>query len=202
MNEEVKEKTKEEVQKEEVRQESSPKTEPEELSKVKKEKKENKYKEQVAKLESELANLKNEYLKVFAEMENTKKRLKEETIKDRKYASQKIAGELIQPIDMLSKIVSSKAPSKEIENYLVGFQMICSQLMEALKKEGVSEIEALGKPFDPVLMQAMSVETKEDTDDNIVVQVLQTGYMFKDRVLRPAMVIVNKKNKEEKKEEE
>ena len=78
----------------------------EEAPKTKKEKKD-KYKEQIEKLEAELTNQKNEYLKVFAEMENTKKRLKEEAIKDRKYASQKVVGELINPIDMLVKIVNS-----------------------------------------------------------------------------------------------
>ena len=61
--------------------------------------KKNKYKEKIAKLEEDYAKLHNEYLKVYAEMENTKKRLKEEAIKDRKYASQKVVGELINPID-------------------------------------------------------------------------------------------------------
>ncbi|MDE7105777.1 MAG: nucleotide exchange factor GrpE [Anaeroplasmataceae bacterium] len=197
MNEEVKvEETKEEEKTTEETEEAS-----KEEVKTKKEKKD-KYKEQVAKLEAELKEQHNEYLKVFAEMENTKRRLKEEAVKDRKYASQKVIGELINPIDMLCKIVASPAPSPEIANYLIGFQMITNQLMDILKAEGLKEIEALQKEFDPNLMQAMSTENVEDAPDNIVLKVMQSGYMYKDRILRPAMVVVNKKEQKENKEEE
>ena len=186
MNEEVKveEETKEEEKTVETEEASK------EEVKTKKEKKD-KYKEQVAKLEAELKEQHNEYLKVFAEMENTKRRLKEEAVKDRKYASQKVIGELINPIDMLCKIVNSPAPSPEIANYLIGFQMITNQLMDILKAEGLKEIEALEKEFDPNLMQAMSTESVEDAKDNIVLKVMQSGYMYKDRVLRPSMVKVS-----------
>ena len=174
----------------------------EEAPKTKKEKKD-KYKEQIEKLEAELTSQKNEYLKVFAEMENTKKRLKEEAIKDRKYASQKVVGELINPIDMLVKIVNSPAPSPEIANYLIGFKMLANQLIDILKAEGLKEIESnVGMEFDPTVMQAMSVEENAEFEDNTIIRVMQTGYMYKDRILRPAMVIVNKKNIEQKKEEE
>ncbi|MDE5855946.1 MAG: nucleotide exchange factor GrpE [Anaeroplasmataceae bacterium] len=197
MNEEVKveDKVQEEKKTEETEESSK------EEVKTKKEKKD-KYKEQIAKLEADLKEQHNEYLKVFAEMENTKRRLKEEAVKDRKYASQKVIGELINPIDMLCKIVASPAPSPEIANYLIGFQMITNQLMDILKGEGLTEIEALQKEFDPNLMQAMSTENVEDAPDNVVLKVMQTGYMYKDRILRPAMVVVNKKEQKEKEEEE
>ncbi len=190
--EEVKEDKVEE--KEEIQEEAS------ENSEEPKKEKKNKYKEQVVKLEAELANLKNEYLKVYAEMENTKKRLKEEAIKDRKYASQKVVGDLINPIDMLIQIVNMPTDSPEVQNYQVGFQMIANQLVDILKSEGLSPIEALGKEFDPNVMHAVQTEESEDAE-NIVLKVMQQGYMFKDRVLRPAMVVVSKK-KEEKKEDE
>ena len=198
MTEEVKEEIKEEQK---VEQEKDPVKEPTTEDQRSKKEKKDKYKDQIAKLEAELKEQKNEYLKVFAEMENTKRRLKEEAIKDRKYASQKVIGELINPIDMLVKIVNSEAPSPEIANYLIGFQMISNQLVEILKNEGLSEIEAQGKEFDPSLMQAMSTEENADLPDNAVLKVMQTGYMYKDRVLRPAMVIVNKINQEKKEEE-
>jgi len=193
IKEDIKEELKEELKEEEVK---------EETPKTKKEKKD-KYKEQIAKLEAELSNQKNEYLKVFAEMENTKKRLKEESIKDRKYSSQKVVGELINPIDMLVKIVNSPAPTPEIANYLIGFKMLANQMIDILKAEGLAEIESVvGKEFDPTVMQAMSVEENDELEENTIVRVMQTGYMYKDRVLRPAMVIVSKKKIEEKKEEE
>ena len=188
--------------KETVAEETVKETSEKEVKKEKKEKK-NKHQEQITKLEAELAQLKNDYLKVFAEMENTKRRLKEEAVKDRKYASQKVVGELINPIDMLVKIVNSPAPSPEIANYLIGFKMLANQLIDILKAEGLKEIESnVGMEFDPTVMQAMSVEENAEFEDNTIIRVMQTGYMYKDRILRPAMVIVNKKNIEQKKEEE
>lgn len=195
---------KEEVKVEENITEDSEKTKIESAEEAKdeaKKEKKNKYKEQIAKLEADYASLKNEYLKVYAEMENTKRRLKEEAIKDRKYASQKVVGELINPIDMLLQIVNMPASSPEVQNYQIGFQMIAGQLMDILKGEGLAPIEAMGKEFNPAVMHAVQTEESEDAE-NMVLKVMQPGYMFKDRVLRPAMVVVSKKKTEEKKEEE
>ena len=192
MAEEIKEEVKEETEKVE-----SEKTE----TKTKKEKKD-KYKEQIQKLEEELKVQKNEYLKVFAEMENTKKRLKEEAIKERKYASQKVISELINPIDMLVKIVEFGSPNPEIQNYLFGFKMITDQLVNILQAEGLSEVQALNKEFDPKTMDAMSVVENDELEENTVVEVKQAGYMYKDRLVRPAMVVVSKKSKKEESVEE
>ena len=188
-NEEIKEEVKEEVEEQ---------TSEEAKEETKKEKK-NKYKEQIAKLEADYATLKNDYLKVYAEMENTKRRIKEEAIKDRKYASQKVVGELIQPIDMLIQILNMPAPSQEVQNYQIGFQMIANQLLEVLKAEGLAPIK-VEKEFDPKYMEAMQTECVEGYEDNQVIRVLQAGYMYKDRVLRPAIVVVNKKEIKEEKE--
>ena len=179
---------------------------------TKKEKK-NKHKEEIDKLnkkinelEEELKVQKNEYLKVFAEMENTKKRLKEEAIKDRKYASQNVVGELVNPIDMLVQIVNMPATTPEVQNYQMGFQMIANQLVDILKSEGLAPIVAEGKEFDPKCMNAVETMWDESKPEGMVLKVMQSGYMYKDRVLRPAMVSVNKKPEEpkleEKKEEE
>ena len=166
----------------------------------------NKLQKKIESLEAELKVQKNEYLKVFAEMENTKKRLKEEAIKDRKYASQNVIGELINPIDMLIQIVNMPASTPEVQNYQMGFQMIANQLVDILKSEGLAPVEALGKEFDPKKMQAMETTWDSEKPEGIVLKVMQTGYLYKDRVLRPAMVVVNKKVEEpkleEKKEEE
>ena len=187
---------------EEVKEESTEeKVEEKETESETKKDKKNKYKEKIAKLEEDYAKLHNEYLKVYAEMENTKKRLKEEAIKDRKYASQKVVGELINPIDMLTQIVNMPTDNPEVKNYQIGFQMIAKQLTDVLEAEGLKKIESLGKEFDPTVMQA--VETVVGEKPNMVAKVMQEGYMYKDRVLRPAMVVVTKKEEiiEEKKEE-
>lgn len=208
----------EEIKKEELKEENKPvdeakknpeekKEEPESKKdkrnkeKEKFDKLEKKYLDDIKKLEEDNKNLRNEYLKCLAEVENTKRRLKEESIKDRKYASQKVVGELINPIDMLVKIIDMPASNPEVQNYQIGFKMIANQLVDILKSEGLAPVKALGERFNPAFMQA--VETKEDPekDDEIVLSVMQEGYMYKDRVLRPAMVVVNKKNVEKKEEE-
>ena len=187
---------------------ASPKEETEAPKKENKKEKKDKQKEVISKLEAEkkkleedYKNLKNEYLKAYAELENTKKRLKEEAIKDRKYASQKVVGELINPVDMLKMIVNMPAPSPEIQNYVIGFQMITNQLVDILKGEGLAPIEAkVGDEFDPRVMQVVDTAYEEDKKENTILAIKQAGYMYKDRVLRPVMVLVNKKP-EEKKEE-
>ncbi|MBQ9900644.1 MAG: nucleotide exchange factor GrpE [Acholeplasmatales bacterium] len=206
MAEEIKEDIKDQVE-----EKSDEKIEAKEAKETKKEKKEKKSKEQekiekleveIAKLKEENAKLKNEYLKAHADSQNFQKRINDQAIKDRKYASQGVIGELINPIDMLIQIVNMPAPSPEIQNYVIGFQMITNQLTDILKNEGLAPIEAkVGKEFDPNKMQAVETSNDESMEDNVITKVMQPGYMYKDRVLRPAMVVVNKKVvKEETKE--
>ncbi len=202
---------------EEIKEEKDQVKEPEEkveakeAKETKKEKKEKKSKEQekiekleveIAKLKEENAKLRNEYLKAHADSQNFQKRINDQAIKDRKYASQNVIGELINPIDMLIQIVNMPAPSPEIQNYVIGFQMITNQLTDILKNEGLAPIEAkVGKEFDPNKRQAVETSNDDSMEDNVITKVMQPGYMYKDRVLRPAMVVVNKKVvKEETKE--
>ena len=203
------------MQEEEIKKESTEeevKEEKETSEKVeKKEKKEkkDKHKEEIAKLEAKnkeleekYAELKNEYLKAYAELENTKKRIKQEQITDRKYASQKVVGELIGPVDMLQMIINMPVSSPEVQNYVIGFQMITNQLVDILKGEGLGPIDAkVLAEFDPKIMQVVDTRFEEDKADNVVLEIKQAGYMYKDRVLRPAMVVVNKKPEETKKED-
>jgi molecular chaperone GrpE len=100
---------------------------------------------------------------------------------------------------MLIQILNMPAPSQEVQNYQIGFQMIANQLLEVLKAEGLAPIK-VEKDFDPKFMEAMQTECVEGYEDNQVIRVLQAGYMYKDRVLRPALVVVNKKEIKEEKE--
>lgn len=194
--------------KEEAEAEQKAEAEAKENKKESKKEKKNKHEQELAKkdleieaLQKEVAMWKNEYLKAHAETENFKKRTNEQLMKDRKYASQKIVGELINPIDMLVQIINMPAPSPEVSNYVIGFQMITNQLVDVLKNDGLAPIEALNKEFNPNNMQAVETVSQEDKPNGVVVKVMQPGYMYKDRVLRPAMVVVNKiENKEENEE--
>lgn len=170
--------------------------------KEKKDGKTQKLKEEIARLERELSAEKEKNLKEIAEMQTTKRRLKEESVNERKYASMKVCENLIGPIDMLVKIVNGPAPSEEIKNYQIGFQMIANQLLQVLEGEGLKEIPCkIDDEFDPKVMQVVTTEESE-LEVATVKKVLQSGYMYKDRVLKPVMVHVAlaKKIEEDKSE--
>jgi molecular chaperone GrpE len=81
--------------------------------------------------------------------------------------------------------------SKEVKNFLVGFEMIHKQFIDSLTSEGIEVIEAKGQPFDPNFHQAVMQEEVEDVEAGIVLNEMQKGYKLKDRVIRPAMVTVS-----------
>jgi molecular chaperone GrpE len=91
----------------------------------------------------------------------------------------------------MTMALAAKPEGEEAANFVKGFEMIRSQLENALSNEGVKEIEALNRPFDANTMQALMTEAKEGVEPGIVLEVLQKGYMLKDRLLRPALVKVS-----------
>ena len=80
-----------------------------------------------------------------------------------------------------------------LDSFKEGVKMIQNQLLQVLESESVKEIEALSKEFDPNYHQAVLTENNDELDDDMVSEVLQKGYLYKDRILRPSMVKVNKK---------
>ena len=163
----------------------------EENKKNKKHKKNHLYEENQA-LKKENAELKDQLLRNLAELENFKKRTNEERIKDRKYALADFLMQLIDIVDIFDKAVNKKTDDEKLKQFLDGFVMIDNSFKQILEKNGVKQIEALGKPFDPAYHSAIETVEVEGTDSNIVVEELMTGYIYKDRVLRPSMVKVSK----------
>ena len=147
-------------------------------------------KTRISELEGENVKLKNEYLKAYADTENTRRRLQQEAEQTRKYRIQSFALDILPVLDNLERALAIE-PTPETESYRKGVEMIYQQLIHALTKEGVSEIEAMGKEFDPNFHQALMMEAVEGVEPNHVTEVLQKGYMLKDRILRAAMVKVS-----------
>jgi molecular chaperone GrpE len=162
---------------------------------IKKEKK-NKLKEENDKLVQEVKNLKENLLRNAAELENFKKRINQERIQDRKYASKHLIFEILTPLDQLSKIVNMKTDNDMLKNFLIGFKMVNDQLFSVLEADGVKEIDALNKPFDPKLHYAIEKVSDESKDNGINLEVIQKGYTYKEQLLRPAMVKVNEWSEE------
>lgn len=158
---------------------------------LKKDKEVETLKEEIAKLQEELAASKNAYFKAYADTENLKKRLQSEAANTRKYRIQSFATEVLPVLDNLERALDVKSDDPNVLNYAKGFEMIHQQLIHILKQEGVEEIEALNQPFDANYHNALMQETKEGVESGIVIEVLQKGYMLKDRVLRASLVKVS-----------
>jgi len=145
------------------------------------------------KLELELQEWKNSYTRKLAEFQNFTKRKEAEVSEMKKYASEDIIIKLLDNIDNLERAVDASKESQNFDSLIEGVNMILNNLKHLLAEEGVEEIEAAGKEYDPYEHKAMITENKEELDDNVVVQVFQKGYKMKGKVVRPAMVTVNKK---------
>lgn len=154
--------------------------------------KKNKKDKLIEELQNEINLLKDKNIRVTAEMVNTVRRKDEETSRIMKYANESLITEILQVIDNFERALNQNIENEEISNYLKGMNMIYESLKGILVKYEVREIEALNKEFDPSIHQAvMQVEDKEK-GSNIVIEVMQKGYIYKDKVIRPAMVKVNK----------
>lgn len=142
-------------------------------------------------LSEEANKWKTEYYKVFADMENTKKRMNTEFENQKKFMMQSFVEELLPVIDNFERSLAAEAEDENLKNFLKGYQMIHDQLLMILEKNGVKAIEAEGKPFDPNFHQAVMTEEVEGMEPNMVVEELQKGYMLKDRVVRATLVKVS-----------
>ena len=149
--------------------------------------------DKVKKLEAELQEWKNSYTRKLAEFQNFTKRKENEVAEMRKYASEGIIVKLLDNVDNLERAVDASKESQNFDSLIEGVNMILNNLKNLLTEEGVEEIEAAGKEYNPYEHKAMITENKEELDDNVVVQVFQKGYKMKGKVVRPAMVTVNKK---------
>ena len=155
-------------------------------------KKEHKKDKKLEELQNEINALKDKNMRIAAEMVNTLRRKDEETNRLIKYSNESLITELLPVIDNFERALNVDAASNDIESYQKGMTMIYNSLKNILEKFEVKEIEAIDKEFDPSYHQAVMQEEKEGTKENIVIEVLQKGYTYKDKVIRPAMVKVSK----------
>jgi len=176
----------EKVEGEVVNENAEPKTE------IKKEKK-NKLKEKLEVQEAINKELKDKLLRNAAELENFKRRMNEERIKERKYASCDLVSDLVNILTNLDKCVNMETEDPMLKNFLIGFKMINNQLFDRLYQDGLEEIKVeKGMAFDPNIHHAIETTEVEDVESNIITEVVQKGYKYKERVIKPAMVKVNK----------
>lgn len=137
-------------------------------------------------------DLKEKVLRITAEMQNIKRRSEIDLANAYKYDGFDLMEKLLPILDNFERAISIK--QEGTEKFLEGFKMIYDNLRNILLSKGVTEIECLHKEFDPSTMNAVMTDTNEDYQNNVVLDVLQKGYMYQDKILRPAMVKVNERN--------
>jgi len=141
---------------------------------------------QLAKAESQ----KDDLLRTLADYENSRKRAARDLETERKFAHGKLATDLLPALDNLDRAVGAAKKAGDNSPLVQGVMATQFQILDVLKRYGITVIETLGQPFDPNLHQAVQMMPGQGQPANTVLQVLQQGFMIHDRVLRPASVVV------------
>jgi len=168
---------------------------------VKKDKKSKKYEEQIKLLEEKITlleeqkkELENESLRSKAELINYRKRKDEETQNMLKYANEDLLKELLPVMDNFERAINldDNNLDDELSKFLSGFKLIYSHMKNILENFGVKEVECLGKVFDANFETSVFMDSDPNYDDEVVLDVLQKGYTYNDKLLRSASVKINK----------
>ena len=142
-------------------------------------------------LQKKYDDIEDKYLRAEAEMANMTQRFKKEQEMLLKYEGQDLARDILPVIDNLNRALEIEVDNDASQQLKKGIEMVARDMEKALKNNNVTKIDSLGKVFDPTLHQAVkTVPVEEGQEPETIVQVFQDGYMLKDRVLRPAMVVV------------
>ena len=150
-------------------------------------------KKQVEVLNQKIGSMQEALLRNQAELQNYKRRKEEESEKVLKYKNEDLIKELLTVVDNFERAISmdDNDLSDEVSKFLAGFKLIYTTTIGILNKFEVKEISAEGIEFDPEYHHAVLTDHDENKPAGVVLEVLQKGYMYKDRVIRPAMVKVN-----------
>ena len=147
-----------------------------------------------SRLREELADAEDRLLRLQAEFENFRKRALRERQEALQYGSQNLFKDLVSVVDNLERAIAHARESGggDLASFLQGVELVQRELLGIFEKNHVTEIEALGKPFDPSLHEAMAQVESGAVPPNTVIEVLQKGFQLRDRLVRPARVIVAK----------
>lgn len=149
--------------------------------------------EQLVLAKTEAASYLNDLQRLQAEFENYRKRILKEQTDLLDHAAMALVHRLLAVLDNFELAVAAAESTRDFDRMLKGLELVFGELKEVLGSEGLEVIDAKGKPFDPTLHEAALEIPGEDEGELVVADVLRTGYTFKSRVLRPAMVKVTRR---------
>jgi len=150
--------------------------------------------QKMADLEEQLGKARDNWLRTAADFENFKKRAARERVEATQFANAALLQKLLPVLDTfeMAQAAAQNAEDEKIISLQAGVAMIQQQLKNILLEGGLEEIDATGKPFDPALHEAVSQQETSEVPEGRVVQQIRKGYRLRDRLLRPAAVIVAK----------
>lgn len=139
-------------------------------------------------------DFKEKYFYLAAEMQNMQRRFENEKQNLLKYGSEKILKDILDVVDNFERTLGfiNKDEDAKVKNIAIGIEMINKQLIDSLAKHGLTQVEALGKIFDPNFHEALAQMPAQGKEDLEIIEVQQNGYLLNERLLRPAKVIVTK----------
>lgn len=152
-----------------------------------------KLREKASELDAKAKDAEDKYLRLYAETDNFKKRMTRDFSEREKFCNEGIIKDLLPVLDNLERALAHAGESGGSDALTEGVQMVRKQLVDALAKNGVTQVESVGLPFDPAKQQAMMQVETDDYEEGTVVEEFQKGYFLNDRILRPAMVTVAKR---------
>lgn len=147
--------------------------------------------EKIEQLEKDLQEKESRLLRVQADFDNYRKRTRGEFEAIEKYRSQTLATELLGVVDNFERALQTNVTNEDAKALLQGMEMVYKGMLEVFKNEGIEQIEAVGKEFNPHEHHAVMQGSDAEVASNIVLDEFQKGYKLKDRVIRPSMVKVN-----------
>lgn len=153
-----------------------------------------KLQEEFEKLESQNEELIDKLQRLSADYANFQKRSPRQIAEAVAYEKKQLIRALLPSLDNFQHALENSHKAEDLDAVIKGIEMIFEHLLDALKSQGVKQIEAAGEDFDPSRHEAVMQRTEDDKADNVVLEQFQAGYMLNDEVLRPSKVIVNKKS--------
>ncbi|MGB2768907.1 MAG: nucleotide exchange factor GrpE [Candidatus Zixiibacteriota bacterium] len=158
-------------------------------------------KERLAKSEEQAKELEDRLLRLAAEYDNYRKRTAREFEAICQSANENLISKLLDTMDNFERALDSAKTSNDYDSFRKGVELIYTHLKELLEKEGLKEIEAVCKPFDPNFHEAVTQCESEEHEEGIVADEMCKGYMLNEKLLRPSKVVVSKGKPEHEKEE-
>ncbi len=146
----------------------------------------------IASLEAALKSEKDRFMRLSAEFDNYRKRKQREISEFRKFANETVFKQFLSVVDNLERAIVSTETNKDLDSLLEGVKMTHKEILKVFQEFSVKPVKAENQSFDPNFHQAVTQKETDEVPENTITDVLQTGYLLHDRLIRPAMVVVSK----------